>query len=171
MAEQPKKGKKDFPPRPPPGEGADSPSPEEQDPVSRVRPSQERRLPWHFMGLAGAETGCATFLLPAPCCGQSEGCCWGRAGAKVGAAGGRPRRRAGGGAATGGGVMTAMGRRGRMCPPASVRWRTAGQSSPLRRRRGLPGRSGSPGSGACRTHPYPPGPAIGHSWTTRVDIV
>ncbi len=36
-----------------------------------------------------------------------------RAGANVGAAGGRPRRRAGGGAATGGGVMTAVGRRGK----------------------------------------------------------
>ncbi len=84
MAEQPKKGKKDFPQGPPPGEGADSPTPKEQDPVSRVRPSQERRLPWHFTGLAGAEAGCATFLLPAPRCGRSEGCCWGRAGARWG---------------------------------------------------------------------------------------
>ncbi len=98
----PKRKKKDFPPGPPPGEGADSPTPEEQDPVSRVRPSQERRLPWHFTGLAGAERPACTFLLPA-----------------------------------------------------------AGQSSPTRRRRGLPGRSGSPGSGACRTHSYLSGPAIG----------
>ncbi len=73
MAE-PKRGKKDFPPSPPLGEGADSPSPEEQDP----------HLPWHFTSLAGAETCCGTFLLPAPCCGQSEGCCWGRTGARRG---------------------------------------------------------------------------------------
>ncbi len=31
----------------------------------------------------------------------------------------------------------------------------------LQRVAGLPGRSGSPGSGACRTHSYLPGPAIG----------
>ncbi len=46
-------------------------------------------------------------------------------------------------------------------PSASVRRRTAGQSSPMRRRRGLPGRLGSPGSGARWTHSYLPGPAIG----------
>ncbi len=77
-------------------------------------PSQGRRLPWHFTGLAGAEAGRAAFLRPAPCCGHCEGCCCGRAGAEVEAAGGRLRRRAGGGAAAGGGVETAADRRGRM---------------------------------------------------------
>ncbi len=86
MAEQPIKGKKDFPPGPPPGEGADSPTPEEQDPVSRVRPSQERRLPWHFTGLAGAEAGCATF--PLELFPMELGPRW----SKVGAAGGHPWR-------------------------------------------------------------------------------
>ncbi len=92
-------------------------SPEEQDPEAPGRPSQGRRLPWHFTGLAGAEAGCAAFLRPAPCCGRCEGCCCGRAWAEVEAAGGR---RAGGGAAAGGGVETAADRRGRMWWNASV---------------------------------------------------
>ncbi len=112
---------KNSPPGPPPGEGVVlSPSPEEQDPEAPGRPSQGRRLPWHFTGLAGAEAGCAAFLRPAPCCGHCEGCCCGRAGAEVEAAGGRLRRRAGGGAAAGGGVETAADRRGRMWRNASV---------------------------------------------------
>ncbi len=96
--------------------------------MSRVHPSQERRLPWHFMGLAGAETGCATFLLPAPCCGRSEGCCWGRAGAKVGAAGGRPRRRAGGGACNRRRGDDSSGLPGQNVSARFVRWRTAGKA-------------------------------------------
>ncbi len=56
-----------------------SPSPEEQDPEAPGRPSQGRRLPWRFTGLAGAEAGCAGLLWPAPRCGRSEGCCCGRA--------------------------------------------------------------------------------------------
>ncbi len=112
---------KNSPPGPPPGEGVVlSPSPEEQDPEAPGRPSQGRRLPWHFTGLAGAEAGRAASLRPAPCCGHCEGCCCGRAGAEVEAAGGRLRRRAGGGAAAGGGVETAADRRGRMWRNASV---------------------------------------------------
>ncbi len=115
VAEQNKKETKDSPPGPPPGEGVvRSPYPEEQDPEAPVRPSQGRRLPWRFMGLAGAEAGCAAFLRPAPRYGRCEGCCCGRAGAEVEAARGRPRRRADGGAAAGGGVETAPDRRGRM---------------------------------------------------------
>ncbi len=114
--EQNKKETKDSPPGPPPGEGVvRSPSPEEQDPKAPDRPSQGRRLPWRFTGLAGAEAGCAGLLRPAPRCGRSAGCCCGRAGAEVEAAGGRPGRRADGGAAAGGGVETAADRRGRMC--------------------------------------------------------
>ncbi len=90
--EQNKKETKDSPPGPPPGEGVvRSPSPEEQDPKAPGRPSQGRRLPWRFMGLAGAEAGCAGLLRPAPRCGHSAG-----------------------GAAAGGGVETAADRRGRM---------------------------------------------------------
>ncbi len=101
---------KNSPPGPPPGEGVVlSPSPEEQDPEAPGRPSQGRRLPWHFTGLAGAEAGRAAFLWPAPCCGHCEGCCCGRAGAEVEAAGGRLRRRAGGGAAAGGGAGDSSG--------------------------------------------------------------
>ncbi len=84
---------KDSPPGPPPGEGVvRSPSPEEQDPKAPGRPSQGRRLPWRFTGLAGAEAGCAGLLRPGPRCGRSAGCCCGRAGAEVEAAGGRPRQ-------------------------------------------------------------------------------
>ncbi len=112
---------KNSPPGPPPGEGVVlSPSPEEQDPEAPGRPSQGRRLPWHFTGLAGAEAGRAAFLWPAPCCGHCEGCCCGRAGAEVEAAGGRLRRRAGGGAAAGGGAGDSSDRRGRMWRNASV---------------------------------------------------
>ncbi len=69
VAEQNKKETKDSPPRPPPGEGVvRSPSPEEQDPKAPGRPSQGRRLPWRFTGLAGAGTGCAGLLRPAPRC-------------------------------------------------------------------------------------------------------
>ncbi len=76
VAEQNKKGTKDSPPGPPPGEGVvRSPPPEEQDPETPGRPSQDRRLAWRFAGLAGAETGCAAFLRPAPRCGRCEGCC------------------------------------------------------------------------------------------------
>ncbi len=76
MAEQNKKGTKDSPPGPPPGEGVvRSPPPEEQDPETPGRPSQDRRLAWRFAGLAGAEAGCAAFLRPAPRCGRCEGCC------------------------------------------------------------------------------------------------
>ncbi len=115
VAEQNKKETKDSLPGPPPGEGVvRSPSPEEQDLKAPGRPSQGRRLPWRFTGLAGAEAGCAGLLRPAPRCGRSAGCCCGRAGAEVEAAGGRPRRRADGGAAAGGGVETAADRRGRM---------------------------------------------------------
>ncbi len=46
-------------------------------------------------------------------------------------------------------------------PSASVRRRTVGQSPPPLRRIGRPGRSGSPGSGACRTPSYPPRSATG----------
>ncbi len=46
-------------------------------------------------------------------------------------------------------------------PSASVQRRTVGQSPPPLRRIGRPGRSGSPGSGACRTPSYPPGSATG----------
>ncbi len=122
VTEQNKKETKDSPPGPPPGEGVvRSPSPEEQDPEAPGRPSQGRRLPWRFTGLAGAEAGCAAFLRPAPRCGRCEGCCCcGRAGAEVEAAGGRPRRRADGGAAAGSGLETAADRRGRMWRNASV---------------------------------------------------
>ncbi len=105
-AEQNKKETKDSPPGPPPGEGVvRSPSPEEQDPEALGCPSQGRRLPWRFTGLAGAEEGCAAFLRPAPRCGRCEGCCFGRAGAEVEAAGG---------AAASGRVETAADRRARM---------------------------------------------------------
>ncbi len=107
VAEQNKKETKDSPPGPPPGEGVvRTPSPEEQDPKAPGRPSQGRRLPWRFTGLAGAEAGCAGLLRPAPRCGRSAGCCCGRAGAEVEAAGGRPRRRADGGAAAGGAFLS-----------------------------------------------------------------
>ncbi len=46
-------------------------------------------------------------------------------------------------------------------PSASVRRRTVGQSPPPLRRIGRPGRSGSPGNGACRTPSYPPRSATG----------
>ncbi len=46
-------------------------------------------------------------------------------------------------------------------PSASVRRRTVGQSPPPLRRIDRPGRSGSPGSGACRTPSYPPRSATG----------
>ncbi len=46
-------------------------------------------------------------------------------------------------------------------PSASVQRRTVGQSPPPLRRIGRPRRSGSPGSGACRTPAYPPGSATG----------
>ncbi len=78
VAEQNKKETKDSPPGPPPGEGVvQSPSPEEQDPEAPGCPSQGRRLPWRFTGLAGAEAGCAGLLRQAPRCGRSEGCCCG----------------------------------------------------------------------------------------------
>ncbi len=81
------------------------------------------------------------------------------------AAGGRLRRRAGGGAAAGGGAFRQQRTAGAGCdetpPSASVRRRTVGQSPPSCRRIGRPGRSGSPGSGACRTPSYPPRSATG----------
>ncbi len=46
-------------------------------------------------------------------------------------------------------------------PSAFVRWRNVGQSPPPFHRIGQPGRSGSPGSDACRTPSYPPRSAIG----------
>ncbi len=46
-------------------------------------------------------------------------------------------------------------------PSAFVQRRTVGQSSPLLRRIGRPGRSGSPGSDACQPCSYPPRSAIG----------
>ncbi len=122
---------KNSPPGPLPGEGVVlSPSPEEQDPEAPGRPSQGRRLPWHFTGLAGAEAGCAAFLRPAPCCGRCEGCCCGRARAEVEAAGGRLRRR-GGGRQRGGGGWRQQRTAGAGCdetpPSASVQRRTVGQ--------------------------------------------
>ncbi len=75
-AEQNKKETKDYPPGPPSGEGVvRSLSPEEQIPEAPGHPSQERHLPWCFPSLAGAEMGCAAFLLTAPRCGRCEGCC------------------------------------------------------------------------------------------------
>ncbi len=99
-AEQKQNETKDSPPGPPPGEGvAQSPSPTEQSPPSPGRPSQgllHLRLP---PGLAGAWTGWASCLRPAPRRCLVEGCC-GCAGAGA-AAEGRPRRRAGWGTAAG----------------------------------------------------------------------
>ncbi len=65
---------KDSPPGPPPGEGeVRSPSANEQSPPSLGRPSQGLlRLP---PGLAGAWTGWASCLLPAPRRCLVEGCC------------------------------------------------------------------------------------------------
>ncbi len=117
-AEQKQNETKDSPPGPPPGEGVvRSPSPDEQFPPSLGRPSQgllHLRLP---PGLAGAWTGWASCLWPAPRCRTVEGCC---RGVGVGAAtGGRPRRRAGWGAAAG--VEAAAGfLRRMMCLIASV---------------------------------------------------
>ncbi len=112
-AEQKQNETKDSPPGPPPGEGVvRSPSPDEQ---SLGRPSQGLlRLP---PGLAGAWTGWASCLWPAPRRRTVEGCCRGvGAGA---AAGGRPRRQAGWGAAAG--VEAAAGiLRRMMCLIASV---------------------------------------------------
>ncbi len=117
-AEQKQNETKDSPPGPPPGEGVvRSPSPDEQFPPSLGRPSQgllHLRLP---LGLAGAWTGWASCLWPAPRRRTVEGCCRG-VGAWA-ATGGRPRRRAGWGAAAG--VEAAAGfLRRMMCLIASV---------------------------------------------------
>ncbi len=101
---------KDSPPGPPPGEGVvRSPSPEEQTSPSLGRPSQGRLPP----GLAGAWTGEAAALRPAPRRCLAGGCwvCCAGAGA---AAGGRPRRQVDRGTAAGGRVEAAAARRGRM---------------------------------------------------------
>ncbi len=117
-AEQKQNETKDSPPGPPPGEGVvRSPSPDEQFSPSLGRPSQgllHLRLP---PGLAGAWTGWASCLWPAPRRRTVKGCCRGvGAGA---ATGGRPRRRAGWGAAAG--VEAAAGFLQRMmCLIASV---------------------------------------------------
>ncbi len=72
---------------PPPGEGeVQSPSPNEQSPPSLGRPSQgllHLRLP---PGLAGAWTGWASCLRPAPRCCLVKGCC-GSVGARAAAGG------------------------------------------------------------------------------------
>ncbi len=108
---------KDSPPGPPPGEGVvRSPSPEEQTSPTLGRPSQGRLLRRLPPGLAGAWTGGAAALRPAPRRCLAGGCCAG-AGA---AAGGRPRRRVDRGTAAGGRVEAAAARRGRMCRIASV---------------------------------------------------
>ncbi len=79
--------KQDTPPGPPPGEGeVQSPSPNEQSPPSLGRPSQgllHLRLP---PGLAGAWTGWASCLRPAPRRCLVKGCC-GSVGVKVAAGG------------------------------------------------------------------------------------
>ncbi len=67
-------------------------------------------------------------------------------------------------AAAGGRVETAADCRAgcdEMPPSASVRWRTVGQSPPPPCRIDRPGRSGSPGSDACRPPSYQPRSAIG----------
>ncbi len=108
---------KDSPPGPPPGEGVvPSPSPEEQTSPSLGRPSQGRLLLRLPPGLAGAWTGGAAALRPAPWRCLAGGCC---AGAGV-AAGGRPRRRVDRGTVAGSRVEAAAARRGRMCLIASV---------------------------------------------------
>ncbi len=152
-----------------------SPSPEEQDPEAPGRPSQGRRLPWSFTGLAGAEAGCAGLLRPAPRCGRSEGCCCGRAGAEVETAGGRPRRRADGGAAAGGEVETAANRRGKMWRNASVCfcaaencWAKSSTASPNR-----PAWEIGESRKRCLSD-YLISAKVSHrwrSWTTNVDIV
>ncbi len=100
---------KDSPPGPPPGEGVvRSPSPEEQTSPSLGRPSQgrlPRRLP---PGLAGAWTGGAAALRPAPRRCLAGGCCVCCAGAGA-AAGGRPRRRVDRGWRPGGGSSCTPG--------------------------------------------------------------
>ncbi len=97
---------KDSPPGPPPGEGVvRSPSPEEQTSPSLGRPSQGRLLRRLPPGLAGAWTGGAAALRPAPRRCLAGGCCVCCAGAGGGGRGlpsatSRPRhcrRRPGGG--------------------------------------------------------------------------
>ncbi len=99
-----------------------------------------------------------------PRCGRCEGCCCGRAGVEVEAAGGRPRRWADGG--TAGPPGQDMTKRLRLLLLGTV-----GKSPPPLRRIGRPGRLGSPESDACRPPSYLPRSAKGGSpgplmWTS-----
>ncbi len=162
---------KDSPPGPPPGEGVvRSPSPEEQTSPSLGRPSQgrlPRRLP---PGLAGAWTGGAAALRPAPRRCLAGGCCdcCAGAGAAAGgteytealppAAGWRQQLHAGAGCAG-------------LPQSASVQRRTAGLSSPPRRRKGRSGTRGHSGTVPCLPPSCQPDTARpNRSWTTMVDI-
>ncbi len=91
--------------------------PKSRHPPSLSRPSQGRLLRRLPPALAGAWTGGAAALRPAPRRCLAGGCCVCCAGA---AAGGRPRRRVDRGTAAGGRVEAAAARRGRMCRIASV---------------------------------------------------
>ncbi len=146
MAEQNKKGTKDSPPGPPPGEGVvQSPSPEEQDQRLRVTRLRDAACPGASRAWQGrrraAPLSCGQLHAAAVVKAAAEA----ELGAEVEAAGGRPRRRADRGAAAGGGVETAADRRGRICQNASVCccaaencWAKPSTASPNR----PPGRSG-----------------------------
>ncbi len=127
---------KDSPPGPPPGEGeVRSPSPNEQSPPSLGRPSQgllHARLP---PGLAGAWTGWASCLRPAPRRCLVEGC-YGCVGARVAAGGAHGDEQADG--LQPGWTQQVSSDAWCFWTPqsASVLLRTAGQSSRQRRRRG-----------------------------------
>ncbi len=119
-----KKRNKGFSARPSSGEGVvRSPSPEEHSSPSLGRPSQGRLLLRLPPGLAGAWTGGAAALRPAPRCCLAGGCCVCCVGAGAGCAW--------------------------LPQSASVQRRTAGRSSPPRRRRGRSGTQGHSGPVPC----------------------
>ncbi len=118
-----------------------SPSPEEQTSPSLGRPSQGRLLRRLPPGLAGAWTGGAAALRPAPWRCLAGGCCVCCAGAGAAAAAGpaagwRQQLHAGAGCAG-------------LPQSASVQRRTAGRSSPPRRRTGRSGTRGHSGTVPC----------------------
>ncbi len=165
MAEQNKKGTKDSPPGPPLGEGVvRSPSPEEQDPETPGCPSQERRLPWRFTGLAGQRRAAPLS------CGQLHAVAVVKAAAEAELERRwRPQEGALGDEQTEG-LQPAVGWRQQRTagagyvetpPSAAVRRRTVGQSPPPLRRTGRPGRSGRLRNEVCQTPSYPPRSAIG----------
>ncbi len=163
VAEQNKKGTKDSPPGPPPGEGVvRSPSPEEQDPETPGRPSQDAAClalrVWQGQRRA-APLSCGQLHAVAVVKAAAEAELERRWRPQEGAFGDKQTE----------GLQPAVGWRQQrtagagyveMPPSAAVRRRTVGQSPPPLRRIGRPGRSGSLRN-VCQTPSYPPRSAIG----------